>query len=947
MDARVNAFSDAVLAAHFGAMPDGAAYCRLEYDGPQLTDLTVLYANAALHTLTGLQQLVGQQFGALFPESSDPKQPPQALLARVVEQGPGSPNGAYAHYRPAQDQWFSVAAYSPQPGHAMLMFRHIPDQHRVERSLLRSEARLRAVIETAPIPLCMNDDQGNIIYLNAAFRSTFGYTLDDIPNLVAWWPMAYPDPQYRAWVEEAWNSRLWRAQREGTAFEKLEVRVLCKDARVRTVVADMVPLGEAFESTHLVVLYDISEATAIHQALLENEVRMHSTQDLLNKLAEQVPGALFQFRMAPDGSFSVPYASQGMFEMFGLTAEQVAADASDIFNTIPAAQRAGVIQSVLHSAQALDNWMQVFPVTLAQGEQWRQAQSRPERLADGSILWHGFVSDATERVQAKAQLQEMNESLESRVQERTRELRSALDSAELAKTSRGQFLANMSHEIRTPMNTVTGMAHLALKTDPPPQLRQYLEKIQQSGAHLLTLINDILDFSKIDAGKLQLDLASFDLQQALRHVLQLNEGKATEKGLQLQLQIDPAVPRHVRADALRLSQILLNLLNNAIKFTERGGVQLRVRSLESGAQAPVAGSCLLRFEVVDSGIGVDPQQAQRLFKSFEQGDNSTTRRYGGTGLGLAICSQLASLMWGSVGVSGQMGLGSTFWLEVRLDVAAPPEQTAPLALRDVDAAMQVLCGKRVLVVDDNDFNLEVARGLLQDVAMEVQVARDGAQALDAVLRSAFDCVLMDVQMPVMDGLEAARRIRSTPALAGLVVIAMTANAAQEDQAKCLEAGMHAVIVKPVAPDDLFLTLAHWIGTPQRAPASTAAVAPALLRAAALPDLSTLLVWDASALARVVGNNPAAHARLLDKYRQTADETVAAMQRSAAQAHWAQAADLAHKLKSSSRSVGALRLGGLCEALERAGRSSDAVRCNALAAAVQHAYAEVLQRLPPV
>jgi signal transduction histidine kinase/CheY-like chemotaxis protein len=700
---------------------------------------------------------------------------------------------------------------------------------------------------------------------------------------------------------------------------------------------------------------DTSEETAIRQELLNNEVKMRRAQDLLSKLADQVPGTLFQFRMAPDGNFSVPFASQGMVEMFGLTPEQVREDASLVFEAIPLVQRQGVIDSIQKSAQALENWAEVFPVELKErGQAWLHAQSRPELQADGSILWHGFVTDATERMQARAQLLDMNETLESRVQARTRELLTALDSAEMAKTSRGQFLANMSHEIRTPMNTVMGMAHLALKTQPAPQMRHYLEKIQQSGAHLLNMINDILDFSKIDAGKLHLDMAIFALEPALQHIIQLSEGKAIEKGLHLQLELEPTVPHFVRADALRLSQILLNFLNNAIKFTERGGVVLRVRNLEPGPQVAGDGSCLLRFEVADTGIGVDPEQGQRLFKSFEQGDNSTTRKFGGTGLGLAISSQLATLMWGSVGVSGQLGVGSTFWLEVRLEVAAQLGEQPLAPLRDVDAATQALCGKRVLVVDDNDFNLDVARGLLQDAAVEVAVARDGAQAVDALLRSPFDCVLMDVQMPVMDGLEATRRIRSTPALSHLTVIAMTANAGQEDRAKCLAAGMNEVIVKPVDPDDLFLTLARWICAAEPPPAPTVAAtlatplvtppqpAPAEERlAAALPDLSELLVWDAAALVRMVGNNPATHVRLRDKYRATASETVAAMQVAAASAQWAQAADLAHKLKSSSRSVGAMRLGGLCEALERAGRSGDTASCSALAQAVQLSFAEVL------
>jgi CheY-like chemotaxis protein len=463
------------------------------------------------------------------------------------------------------------------------------------------------------------------------------------------------------------------------------------------------------------------------------------------------------------------------------------------------------------------------------------------------------------------------------------------------------------------------------------------------------MINDILDFSKIDAGKLQLELEPFDVEEMLQHIIQLTEGKAIEKGLSLQMDLSPAVPRFVHGDALRLSQILINYLNNAVKFTEQGGIVIRVLALPQGTPAPLSGaSCRLRFEVQDTGIGVDEGQGERLFKSFEQGDNSTTRKFGGTGLGLAISRQLANLMRGTVGVVSQTGAGSTFWFEVPLEVAPEPDYES-IPSPDVDGALQALRGHRVLVVDDNDFNLDVARGLLQDAAVAVEVARNGAQAIQAMLQSAFDCVLMDVQMPVMDGLEATQRIRSTPALAATVVIAMTANAGQEDRSLCLAAGMNEVIVKPVDPDVLYVTLAKWLGAARvRASAGPgAASAVAATVAVHVPELSqfdTLTVWDEEALARIVGNNQAAHARLLGKYQSTARETVVDIGLCAEHGQWSNAADLAHKLKSSSRSVGAMRLGGLCEALERAGRLDNAPACLALAQWVAEAFAEVDARI---
>jgi PAS domain S-box-containing protein len=666
------------------------------------------------------------------------------------------------------------------------------------------------------------------------------------------------------------------------------------------------------------------------------EAELQESHDLLRKLSQEVPGALYRFTMHADGHFSAPFASQGVREMFGVEPTEVKDDASKIFAAIAPDQRAAFVASVMQSARSLENWVEVFQVQLPGGQrQWRQGQARPERLADGSVQWHGFISDATVRVESKAELLHLNETLESRVLERTRALVEALASAELAKRSRGQFLANMSHEIRTPMNSIMGMVYLALKTPLNPVQREYLQKIQRSGSHLLGIINDILDFSKIDAGKLQLESAPFDLRQLVQHIVHLTEGRSLEKGLSLRLELAPTLPHRVWGDSLRLGQILINFLNNASKFTERGGIVLRVHGLHDPVDDP--GTCLLIFEVEDSGIGIHPEQRARLFQPFEQGDNSTTRKFGGSGLGLAISRQLALLMGGDVGISSAPGVGSVFWFIARFPIAQeallPPSQAA-----DVDGAMATLHGKRVLVADDNDFNLDVACGLLQEAGMRVEVVRNGAQAIEALLRAPFDCVLMDVQMPVMDGLEASRRIRSDPALANLKVLAMTANAGQEDRKLCLQAGMHEVLTKPIDPDHLYVTLARYLSN--TAPAPAAHTVPA----AAAPVLDRQSGWDDEALGRIVGHHPATHERLLAKFLSSARDCVSELQRCALNKQWVQASALAHKLKSSARSVGALRLAGLCEALELTGTSDDTSSCQTLVDASVQAFAEADVRI---
>ena len=424
-----------------------------------------------------------------------------------------------------------------------------------------------------------------------------------------------------------------------------------------------------------------------------------------------------------------------------------------------------------------------------------------------------------EQWDAAQQLQRLNETLEAQVQQRTAELGLALASAQSAARSRGEFLARMSHEIRTPMNAILGMTYLALKsTSPQASSHGYLRRIDASGKHLLQIIEDILDFSKIDAGKLALEQADFDLDPLIARIVDLNEARASEKGLRLCVELDPAIPRQLRGDALRLSQVLINFVSNAIKFTSAGFIFLRVRQAPTPAAAAQGQGCLLQFEVEDTGVGVNEAQQARLFQSFEQGDTSTTRRYGGTGLGLAISKQLVQLMGGEIGVASQPGVGSRFWFTAQLQLAraasaplAPPRHVDPG--QDLMSETARLLGARVLVVDDNSFNLELAQVMLEGAGAQVTLAGDGVQALDSLAQRRFDCVLMDVQMPVLDGIEATQRIRQDPGLAGLPVIAMTANALLEDRSRCLDAGMDDVLTKPVDPPVLFAVLAKWLTRP--------------------------------------------------------------------------------------------------------------------------------------
>ena len=657
-------------------------------------------------------------------------------------------------------------------------------------ALRRSESRYRRLFEAARDGiLLLNADTAQIEDVNPYLIELLGYSHAEFLGRKLWEVGPFADIV---------QSKDMFAQLQSTGYVRYE------DLPLKT------KSGAAIEVEFVSNAYDC-EGVRVIQCNIRDITARKRIEEQVRKLSlavEQSPASIVITNLAAE----IEYVNDAFLRSSGYSREEV-------MGRNPRILKSGAIAGEAY-ADMWDclvrglAWKGEFRNRRKDGTEYiEHAVIAPIHQADGRVTHYvGVKEDITERKRDARELELHRHHLEDLVGARTRELGEARAAAEAANVAKSAFLANMSHEIRTPLGAITGLAYLMKRTPVTVQQADWLAKIEASGQHLLEIINAVLDLSKIDAGKIVLEEVDVSVGAIVANVASILAERAQARNLRLAVETSD-LPHQLLGDPTRLQQALLNLAANAIKFTEAGVVTLRAMGGEDAGE-----SMVVRFEVQDTGIGIDPESLPRLFSAFEQADNSTTRKHGGTGLGLAITRHLARLMGGDVGAHSEPGGGSTFWFTARLRKATRDSLASAPVAGTAEATLVRACHScRLLVVDDEPISRHVTQELLQAVLPAIDVAGSGAEAVELAGANAYDLILMDVRMPGMDGLEATRRIRSIPGAAAIPIIALTANAFTSDKARCLAAGMNDFIAKPINPDGMFATLVKWLSREPEGP----------------------------------------------------------------------------------------------------------------------------------
>ena len=667
------------------------------------------------------------------------------------------------------------------------------DLQGTQRSLRDKELRLRTLFDNVVDAIITVDEHGIIESANRATQNVFGFRPSDlvgsnidtlIPNSHSFVKSSPVPNTIETGILDVIgvNREVEGIRRDGTHFP------------IDMTLSEIVTNGRR---TFVAILRDVT-------ARRDSEMALQQSRRQLLDVTANIPGAVFQLTRTPLGDHKFLFLSEGISTLHDATAAEIMADPGRIFEDVHYDDLALVRRELREALQRGT----AYNVTCRVGGRggtpvrWLAISATPQPNAKGELVWNGVEVDVTAAKESEAKLQAYAEQLAE-----------AVSKAESATRAKSEFLATMSHEIRTPMNGVIGMAGLLLETQLAPEQRDFADTIRSSGEALLAIINDILEFSRIEAGKLDLESRPFDLRIVVEESLEVVAPAAHRKRIELCAPVQDAVPEGLVGDSARLRQVLLNLLSNAVKFTESGEVVLTVsRDERTDEDRTDAGSAVVRFEVRDTGIGISPAAQSRLFQSFSQADSSTTRRFGGTGLGLAICKRLVELMGGEIGVSSQAGAGSIFWFWI-------PFQISPEPLPNIASSVQ-LAGRRVLAVDDNATNRSIVKQQLGKVGVHVATVAGGREAIEelqlAVRRGQpYELGILDLHMPVMNGLMLAQEIRKSPELKDTPLMMLTSDRDRDEAAAARQMGVRIFLVKPVRQANLIRSVGEMFGLASR------------------------------------------------------------------------------------------------------------------------------------